>query len=222
MITRNLISKSGFLIAFLVALTVYGFSAGLKITKQSRTPQYVYLAYSLLNGHLDLVAFPESKFDLIHYQDKWYVPGGIGPALLLLPFVAIFGYGISDILFGVILGAINVALIYHLLGKMKPIISSQIWITILFAFGTVHWWISSVGSVWFNAHLVACLFMILYVKSTIDDRPWLAGLCLGLASLSVHRRFFPRSSSLHLPISINGISGLHSIKYCPLPQLLAV
>jgi hypothetical protein len=184
MISRNLISKSGILIAFLIALTIYGFSAGLKITKQSRTPQYVYLAYSLINGHMDLVAFPESKFDLINYQDKWYVPGGIGPALILIPFVAIFGYGISDILFGVILGAINVALIYHLLGKLKPTLSSQIGITLLFAFGTVHWWLSSVGSVWFNAHLVACLFMILYVYSTLDDRPWLAGLCLGLAALS--------------------------------------
>lgn len=138
MISRNLISKSGILIAFLIALTIYGFSAGLKITKQSRTPQYVYLAYSLINGHMDLVAFPESKFDLINYQDKWYVPGGIGPALILIPFVAIFGYGISDILFGVILGAINVALIYHLLGKLKPTLSSQIGITLLFAFGTVH------------------------------------------------------------------------------------
>ena len=34
----------------------------------------------------------------------------------MLPFVAIFGVGFSDVLFSVVLGAIDVALVYSLLG----------------------------------------------------------------------------------------------------------
>jgi hypothetical protein len=40
------------------------------------------------------------------------------------------------------------------------------------------------GSVWFNAQLVALLFMILFVRDAIQNKPWLAGFWLGLAFLS--------------------------------------
>jgi len=171
-------------VVFLLAFMVYGISAGIKIDKQSNTPQYVHLANSFLHGHVDLVTLPERKFDLINYQDKWYVPGGMMPALLLIPVVAVFGTNASDVFFGVTIGAFNVALMYSLLSSLSNDRKTQIWLTILFAFGTVHWWISSVGSVWFNAHLVALTFMILFVEATLRDKPWLAGLFLGFAALS--------------------------------------
>lgn len=179
------IQKSNFfLLVFIAAFMFYGVSAGLKIWEQSITPQYVYLAYSFLHGKTNLLALPESTFDLIYFEDKWYVPGGITPALLLLPFAAIFGRNFSDILFGVIIGALNVATMYSLLNKLVEKSSTRFWLTFLFAFGTVHWWLASVGSVWFNAQLVALFFMILFVRDAIQNRPWLAGLWLGLAFLS--------------------------------------
>lgn len=169
---------------FFLTFIIYGISAGTKISEQSKTPQYVHLANSFLHGHPDLITLPERKFDLIAYQGKWYVPGGMTPALLMLPFVAVFGITFSDVLFGVVLGALNTALMYSLLGNLTNNRKTQIWLTILFALGTVHWWVSSVGSVWFNAHLTGLLFMILFVQATLKDKPSLAGLFLGLAVLS--------------------------------------
>ena len=178
------LKRNTFLLIFIAAFIAYGISAGLKIREQSKTPQYVYLAYSFLQGKTNLLVLPESTYDLIFFGDKWYVPGGITPALLLLPFVAVFGKIFSDVLFGVFIGALNVAMMYSLLGRLVEKSSTRFWLTFLFAFGTVHWWLASVGAVWFNAQLAALLFMILFVRDAIQNKPWLAGLWLGLAFLS--------------------------------------
>jgi len=180
----DILKRNIFLLVFIAALLFYGVSAGLKIREQSKTPQYVYLAYSFLQGKTNLLVLPKSTYDLIFFEEKWYVPGGITPALLLLPFVAFFGKTFSDVLFSVFTGALNVAIMYSLLGRLVEKSSTRFWLTFLFAFGTVHWWLASVGSVWFNAQLVALLFMILFVRDAIQNRPWLAGLWLGLALLS--------------------------------------
>ena len=173
-----------FLLIFVVAFIFYGVSAGLKITQQSKTPQYVFLASSFLQGRTNLVDLPKSTYDLIAFEDKWYVPGGITPALLLIPFVIVFGTTFSDVLFGVLIGALNVAMMYSLLTRLVEKPSTRLWLIFLFAFGTAHWWLASVGAVWFNAQLVALLFMILYARDAIQNKPWLAGLWLGLAFLS--------------------------------------
>jgi len=180
----DILKRNTFLLVFVAAFVVYGISAGTKISVQSKTPQFVYLASSFLQGRTDLVELPKSKYDLILFEDKWYVPGGVTPALLLLPFVAIFGVTVSDVLFGVFIGALNVAMMYSLLSILVEKTSTRLWLTLLFAFGTSHWWLSSVGAVWFNAQLVALLFMILFARATIQNKPWLAGLWLGLAFLS--------------------------------------
>jgi hypothetical protein len=173
-----------FPLIFIAAFMFYGVSAGSKITAQSKTPQYVYLTSSFLQGRTDLVVLPKSTYDLIAFEGKWYVPGGITPVLLLLPFVIIFGTTFSDVLFGVLIGALNVALMYSLLVQLIEKPSTRLWLTLLFALGTSHWWLASVGGVWFNAQLVGLLFMILYALDAIQGRPWLAGLWLGLAFLS--------------------------------------
>lgn len=176
-----------YVVVLVLAVMLYGASAGLMVRKQSRTPQYVYLAYSFLHGKLNLIETPEATYDLILYHGLWYVPGAIMPAILMIPFVAIWGLGVSDVLFGVVIGSINILLLYDLLGKiiLQKNTSRQNWLTLLFAAGTVHWWLSSVGSVWFNAQVLAVTFMILFVKSTVQDKhPWLAGIWLGLAAMS--------------------------------------
>lgn len=180
----KLLEHNAVLVIFVVALLFYGASAGLKIGTQSKTPQYIYLAHSFLQGHVDLVEQPKSVYDLIRFEDRWYVPGGITPALLALPFVILFGITFSDILFGVLLGALNVALAYSLLARLVEKTSTRLWLVALFAAGTSHWWLSSVGAVWFNAQLTALLFMLLFAQDAIKDKPWLAGLWLGLAFLS--------------------------------------
>ncbi len=169
---------------FIAAFTFYGVSAGLKIISQSHTPDYVYLAHSFLHGKTNLIALPEDTFDLIFFKDKWYVIGGISPALLTLPFVVFFGTKFSDVFFGVLIGALNVAAMYSLLSVLVEKTSTRIWLIVLFAAGTAHWALASVGSVWLNAQLTALLFMIFFVRETLRGRSWLAGLWLGMAFLA--------------------------------------
>ena len=148
------------LIAFALALTVYSLAAGPTLARHSIAPHYVNLADGLLHGRLDLIQ-PSSSYDLLIADGRAYVAGSPMPAILLMPFVAIFGAGVSDILFGVIVGALNVALVHSLFKRG--------WLTCLFAFGTPHLYLATLGSVWFNAHVVAIVFGLLATRIALDE-----------------------------------------------------
>jgi hypothetical protein len=182
-----------YLVVFSLAFLGYFLSSGPVSSWNSFTPQYVYLAYSFLHAKLHLIEVPPDTYDLIFYNGYWFVPGAVAPALVLLPFVAIWGLNVSDILFGIVVGALNVLAIYDLLGRLKPQAgfpheigeNTRNWLTLLFAAGTAHWYIASMGSVWFNAQVLGVTFMILFVRETLcGNRGWLAGIWLGLAILS--------------------------------------
>ena len=102
---------------FCLAFVAYALSAHVWTHAVSLAPHYVYLAQSLLHGHVDLIQLPPTTYDLLHFNGQWFVAGSPMPSILMLPFVAIFGVGFSDVLFSIVLGAIDVALVYALLGS---------------------------------------------------------------------------------------------------------
>lgn len=180
-------------VVFALALALYVTSAGITVLRSSLAPHYVYLAYSMLQGHFYLSPLPPTTYDLVLYKGHWYVASSPMPALLLMPLIALNGLGISDILFGVVVGAMNITLIYDLLGHLGahlysiPAINetARRWLTVLFAAGTVHWYVSTLGMVWFNAHVVTVLFLLLYVREVVTRRrSWLTGCWLGMAGLA--------------------------------------
>ncbi len=148
------------LIAFALALMVYSLAAGPTLARQSIAPHYVYLADALLHGRLD-VTRPPSSYDLLVANGRAYVAGSPMPAILLMPVVAILGAGVSDVAFGVIVGALNVALAHSLFKRW--------WLTLLFAFGTPHLYLAALGSVWFNAHVVAISFGLLATRAALGE-----------------------------------------------------
>ena len=101
---------------FFLAFVAYALSAQVWAHPTSLAPHYAYLAQSLLYGHVDLIQLPPTTYDLLHFNGHWFVAGSPMPSILMLPFVAIFGVGFSDVLFSIVLGAIDVALVYSLLG----------------------------------------------------------------------------------------------------------
>ena len=111
------LARSATLRVFLLALFAYGLSAQVWAHAVSLAPHYVYLAYSLLHRHIDLIQLPPTTYDLLQHNGQWFVAGSPIPSILMLPFVAIFGVGFSDVLFSVVVGAIDVALVYSLLGS---------------------------------------------------------------------------------------------------------
>ncbi|MDX1663170.1 MAG: hypothetical protein R3272_05205 [Candidatus Promineifilaceae bacterium] len=158
------------------ALALYLVAAGGTWNEQSLAPHYVHLADALLHGQLELID-PTSEYDLLVTDGRAYVAGSPLPAVLLMPAVFLFGNQFSDILFSIVVGALNVGLVQALF--RRP------WLTILFALGTPHLYMAALGSVWLTAHLVALFFALLALMAGWrHERMLLAGLLLGLAGLA--------------------------------------
>lgn len=174
---------------FIIALAVY-WGAPVWFGKAD-TPSTAYfndLADAFLHGQLYLAQPPETH-DLTPYNDHWYVPFPPLAALLMMPWVALNGSpAIKTVLFCALFGALNVTLVYLLLqalsqrGWSKLRATDNLWLTGLFALGSVHWYMATIGSVWFVAQICTVTFVALAVWSAIaNGSPWLAGLALGLA-----------------------------------------
>jgi 4-amino-4-deoxy-L-arabinose transferase-like glycosyltransferase len=110
------------------------------------------------------------------------------------PVVALAGSGVSDRGLTAIIGALNVALMYWMFrradraGLVRVGPSAAMALTILFAFGTVHFYMSCAGTVWFATQQIALTAFLgaLVAAFAPNERPstWLAsGACFALATL---------------------------------------
>jgi len=161
---------------FIAFLIIYGLTAGVSLERHSLAPHFVYLAESFLHGHLDLVHIPAPLYDLTPFEGRWYVSFPPLPALLMLPLVALRGLAVSDIAFSVVVGALNVALVYAVLarsgiGDRRSGIGERragIWLCALMGLGTPLWYCAALGSVWYTAHVVAVTCLCLYALEVLD------------------------------------------------------
>lgn len=148
---------------------------------------YNYLADALVHGQLNLRLLPADVLDLSYFQGQYFLYWSPFPAILLMPFVALFGVQFSDIIFTVIVGAINVSLVALLLRQAcrRGIIRlSKIRRGILvcfFALGTVHLTLAPFGRVWFTGQLVGFSCVALGYWASISLRGYTAFALTGLA-----------------------------------------
>jgi len=177
------------LLVFTGALIVYWSTA--LLGDNTRSPEMAYfdhLAAAFLQSQLYL-ANPPATHDLTFYAGQWYVPFPPLPALLMSPWVAWQGLAKTNtVLFSILFGAINVALVYLILQTLSKQRwtrlgqSGNLWLTLLFGLGCVHWYMTTIGSVWFVAQICTVTFVALAVLIAVVNGPaWLAGLALGLA-----------------------------------------
>jgi hypothetical protein len=90
------------------------------------------------------------------------------PAVLLLPFVAVFGLATDAQLFGVVLGAINIGLTWRMLSRVTTNRAAVFMTTLFFAFGTAHYYSAMLSTTWFLAHVVATTFLLLGITLALD------------------------------------------------------
>ena len=90
------------------------------------------------------------------------------PAVILLPFVALFGLDTSGAMVAVGLGAVNVGLCWRMLQRVTPKRAAAFLGTIFYGFGTVAWYAAQLGSTWFLAHVVASTFLFLGITAALD------------------------------------------------------
>jgi hypothetical protein len=117
----------------------------------------------------------------------WYVSFPPLPAALMMPGVLAKGHLFNDVWFTLTIAALNPVLCFLLLGELRRIGASKrtqtddLWLTMLFCFGTVHFFCSVLGKVWYTAHVLGTTLALGYLLSGLQARsPLMAGLFLGL------------------------------------------
>jgi hypothetical protein len=135
---------------------------------------------TLQGEHLEIPAADRGKKEVRHFVS--FPPL---PAVLLMPVVALVGYGANDVIFTLLFAALNGVLFFGLLellrrrGYTKRSVTENLWLTAIFALGTNHLWCAVRGQVWFTALIIGLTFHLAYVYFALDARrPFWAGVML--------------------------------------------
>jgi hypothetical protein len=149
-----------------IALVVYVFSHG---SRNGFYNHFEWQAAAFLDGRVAI--------ELPGFQDVMPIPDMTGygllpfpplPAIVLLPFVAVFGMATDSQLMGAIIGAINVGLAWRLTTRLTADRSAAALATIFFGFGTVHWYAAMLSSTWFLAHVIAVGVALMAITLALD------------------------------------------------------
>lgn len=93
------------------------------------------------------------------------------PAVVLMPFVALWGLATDIRAVSVLVGAIDVGLAWWAIGRLPVTRAIRLVTTIFFAFGTVFWYAAQLGTTWFFAHVVAIAFILGAVGVALGSDP---------------------------------------------------
>lgn len=136
---------------------------------------FVWQAHAFLQGRAE-IAYPvvEGPYRNYYFQDVLPVAPGLAqipfpplPALVLLPFVAVWGLGTNGAAVAAVLGAVNVVLCWVTLLGVTPRRSAALLATLFYAFGTVAWYAAMLGTTWFLAHVVGSTFLFIAISLAV-------------------------------------------------------
>lgn len=140
---------------------------------------FVLLADAFLNGRLYLIE-DRPWLELVHIGGRHFVVPPPMPSILMLPAVAVWGLSTNQTLVSIFFGSLNVSLAFLVARALCRSTKVQIWTTVMFGFGTIHWWVSSTGGVWTISQTIAITFMFAAILLTFYRRhPMLIGLSIG-------------------------------------------
>ena len=137
---------------------------------------YSRLAYSILHGHL-WIDWPGRIIDAAEYHGRRYSVDAPFPAVFVLPLALFWGEAANQTIPSIIFGALDVGLVWILLGRLRVALAPRIWLTLFMFAGTDLWWCAMLGDVWFFAHVCAfgCTMLIL-IELAGKRRGWIVGL----------------------------------------------
>ena len=160
-------------VAALVALVVTALVSQLRPTPYNN---YVLLAQAFLHGRA-WIDWPGAYIDALQYAGRYYIIEAPLPAILLLPFTAIFGLQTNQTLLAVVLAAVAVGAAWELGERFGLRASANAWICAFLLAGTDLLWCATLGDVWFIAHVSAVAFTLLALAELAGKRRgWLVAL----------------------------------------------
>src|ERR1700676_1262438 len=150
--------RTGAALAGLLTVAALGVYSGFHATVMNN---FVWLAEAWLHGTLYLPHFPGDYIDAIPYHGRAYVYQAPLPAVLLVPFVAIWGLDANETVLSIALAGVGVAAAYRLARRIGI---SRWWTALMctfLLFGTSYAYCAASGDVWFIAHSGSVAFTLL-------------------------------------------------------------
>jgi hypothetical protein len=171
----------------IVAVSAFVYWAGNQYYNAGRGDLF-YLADAFLHGRTWLEV-RLSGWDVIVIGDRIYVPFGPFPGIAFMPLVALVGPVTADIFesgINAVLGASALGLCWMLMGRVGVRrLRDRFWLTVLFGFSTMMWWVTTRGGVWHTGHLFASILTLgCLIEVWGRQRPFLIGLLAGAAFLT--------------------------------------
>jgi len=147
---------------------------------------YTAFAQSLLNGQLNLPQM-SNYGDMAFYNDAYYLPYPPLPAVILMPFVAIFGAGaVNTVAIATLFACFSLHTLFKIFQKLGIDAQYYAWLFLGFFFGTGYWLalFNSHHSYSF-AHIISCLFQLLIINEFLGKKRWfLIGVFIGCSFLT--------------------------------------
>ncbi|MEK7587903.1 MAG: hypothetical protein AAB457_03740 [Patescibacteria group bacterium] len=174
-----------------VFVLYFGIATGFSFQSKWYLDYFNPLGQSIRQGRLDIVN-PAVTYDLVQYGGKWYAPWGILPALFLIPVQMLKGRFVPPLYLTLFFASADVVIFYFLLQRTKrefllKLSEPFLWLVlILFAFGTTHLYVGTLGSVWHGDQMVSNFFGTLGIYSIFKKKRTLwsyffSALCFGTA-----------------------------------------
>jgi hypothetical protein len=146
---------------------------------------HVYLAQSLLEGHFHVDSAP-AFVEKTSFAGHVYVAYGLTPALLMMPFVAVWGLSFHQSLFFAVVAGGAVAVWHAVLGRLSLSDEHRRLLTHVFGAGSLFWFYAGEGGrTWWVMHVAAVFFLLIAIYDCVArQRAWLAGFAFAMAVLS--------------------------------------
>jgi len=177
---RQLVIAIGLVVG---AFLVYSF---VNHDRRAALDYFVPLADAFLHGRLGLEAAPPSGGynELVPLGGLLHVVYPPMPAVVLMPFVLVFGPGMDQARVSILFGALNVGLAWWValgMGARRP---TAFVMAVVFGFGSITWFSAQAGTSWHVAHVLALTFALAAIGAAVrDGPPWLIGLLVAAMGL---------------------------------------
>lgn len=193
---RNLAIAGGLVLFAFVSLVCFdSFIVHIAWYGVSPAPHMIYQADAFLHGRWDL-PLGQNVVDIItSTTGKHYIVYPPMPAIVMMPFVALWGLGFSDILFTLVMSSLNLGILYLLLeqvrasGFTKRSARDNVILALFFYFGSINFWMSINGEMWFTAQIMCFSFTLLALLVGFRGHYTLGSVFIGCA-------FFCRATAI--------------------------
>lgn len=171
----------------LIAIIVIGFGLLFKsnILERPGEQQFVDLADAFLHGKLYFLQDLGNWGDTSKFLGHYYWPLGPFPAVILMPFVALFGIGMEQGYLSFFLNLLNFFLLYRIARQVLKNDTLALLLAFGYIFSTTYLYVALKPWSWYYAQVVVTSCVLLALHEFFHRKRWfLIGIFMGLAVIT--------------------------------------